>query len=517
MSPCKIDRHNKTIGESNRAEFQHSTVSPGLLVILVFFSSTLAAENSITSATSHDLQSPVSSPEFDLGQSNLSLKPSDKYSPETIVSQNDPPNANESFGPGREKIPKQPEVQYPSQTTPADRKLPAELQEKTRSLDRHPKPWHLWQDGTGDWRGLRPWLWRHGIIPEFLFTGEIFSNLHGGKHTGTQAISNLDISVTLNTDLLGLWSNGLFFIHLQNNLGKGISEDYVGNINTISNLDPAPRFNWTQLSQFYYQHSAFDDKLQLILGKQDANTHFAVPHFAEPLVNASFDLTLNVPMPTFPDSGMGITTLVTVNDEIIISGAIYNGNTDNHGNTALFSHMQGVFSIAEFEFQPTWNGYNGYYRMGGWFNNNDVKAIRPESQQAGNEHFFNNNYGFYIALDQGLTQVNSPQHDENGFGVFFQLGWAPEDRNETPLYIGGGLGYKGLIPGREDDSLQFGVAHAQFSNRLPNKSSETVLELAYTARITPWLHFKPDIQYVINPDGNGRDALVMGLRMLLDL
>ena len=48
---------------------------------------------------------------------------------------------------------------------------------------------------------------------------------------------------------------------------------------------------------------------------------------------------------------------------------------------------------------------------------------------------------------------------------------------------------------------------------------ELVFELNYNIEIVRWLHFIPDIQYIINPGGTGdiSDALVLGFQLALNL
>ena len=94
--------------------------------------------------------------------------------------------------------------------------------------------------------------------------------------------------------------------------------------------------------------------------------------------------------------------------------------------------------------------------------------------------------------------------------------------------MNGGLVYQGLIPGRDRDIAAFGLIYGGFSDDLEQHQEdaqvgvqryELVLELNYNIEVTRWLHFMPDIQYVINPGGTGdiSDALVLGFQLALNL
>jgi porin len=43
------------------------------------------------------------------------------------------------------------------------------------------------------------------------------------------------------------------------------------------------------------------------------------------------------------------------------------------------------------------------------------------------------------------------------------------------------------------------------------------VELFYGYRLTPAITIKPDVQYIANPGGAGRDALAVGVRFELSL
>ena len=114
-----------------------------------------------------------------------------------------------------------------------------------------------------------------------------------------------------------------------------------------------------------------------------------------------------------------------------------------------------------------------------------------------------------------------PEHpeledDQQGLGMFFQFGWAPSLYNEVSQYYGFGGQYVGLIPTLDEDITGFGMYHVSLSGRvqsLEDRHSETAVELFHKFQITPFLSLKPDFQYIVNPGGDGRDALVAGIRM----
>ncbi|MDD5246745.1 MAG: carbohydrate porin, partial [Candidatus Omnitrophica bacterium] len=94
----------------------------------------------------------------------------------------------------------------------------------------------------------------------------------------------------------------------------------------------------------------------------------------------------------------------------------------------------------------------------------------------------------------------------------------------------GGLLYRGLVPGRDEDVSMFGFAYGKWSNALESSQRddrdtnssgldhqeyELMFELSYKMQLRPWLFVQPDIQWIVNPGGRGDidDALVTGTRI----
>ena len=101
--------------------------------------------------------------------------------------------------------------------------------------------------------------------------------------------------------------------------------------------------------------------------------------------------------------------------------------------------------------------------------------------------------------------------------------------------------YQGLIPGRPFDYAGFMINETHYNNKFLDfnyarrvaeggtqrpRPNMIMMELNYTAQVTNWLNFTPNIQYIINPNGLGslayptsnvRNALVLGLQFQIDV
>jgi porin len=99
---------------------------------------------------------------------------------------------------------------------------------------------------------------------------------------------------------------------------------------------------------------------------------------------------------------------------------------------------------------------------------------------------------------------------------------APDQlHNQFPYFMSAGLIYQGLFDFRPDDKTTLGVANGWFSDKIANaehgagqrkQSAETILELNHQIQITPAVYVRPDLQYVIKPNGYSSidNALVIG-------
>jgi carbohydrate-selective porin OprB len=107
--------------------------------------------------------------------------------------------------------------------------------------------------------------------------------------------------------------------------------------------------------------------------------------------------------------------------------------------------------------------------------------------------------GVYFLADQSLTSATS---------LFARAGFASSTTNDVAANLSGGIVFKGVFKGREDDRFGLGVTHAVFGSQyleaqsaLGNSlgPSETAFEATYRIELTPGIAFQPDFQFVINP------------------
>ena len=194
---------------------------------------------------------------------------------------------------------------------------------------------------------------------------------------------------------------------------------------------------------------------------------------------------------------------------------------------------------------PKQQGVATRFRLGGWYHtcdhfadqhiaSNGLSLADPASTGVPRDD--SGDWAIYATAEATLYRV--PDTKDQGLAAFARIATLPADQNVVSLYADGGLTYKGLLPGRPDDTAGMAVAYfgispaaqaldrdtRHFSTDLgyPIRNHEIMLELTYRAQITPWLRAQPDFQYVFSPSGGVPDpinsarsignAVIVGLR-----
>jgi porin len=340
---------------------------------------------------------------------------------------------------------------------------------------------------------------------EYIYTGDVFTNLRGGLNTAnaTEYLGLFDLALTADLQALRLLPGGTLFVLAENYQGRGITNEHVGDFQTLDNIDSGREC--VQVSEFWWQRDFFEGVVSVRLGKQDANAEFGIVGLGGDFVNSSFGMPPNVPMPVWPYPAAGVLTFLQLAEALFLDVGVFDGAAD--GRSWGWSRTGETFTMGQLrtEWELGARQLPGDFHIGLWYHSGDPEDLADATlTHAGN-------YGVELGLDQ-LILRESGEDTPQGLGLFGQYSWAPADRNEIVNYIGGGLVYQGLIPRRDEDIAGLGVAHAVFSNQLPDQDHETALELFYKTQLNPWIVVQPDLQLIMKPNGDGNDALVAGLR-----
>ncbi len=449
---------------------------------------------------------------------------------------------------GRAEDPSQPPATQGASGADAVRPLreagPQPAEEESPATEESGRSWSEWEYAAGDWAGGRTWLEDHGLTFEISYTADFFYNLSGGVNTSDaeQYRGLLGVGLSLDTGKMGLWEGGTAFVSMFENHGTDITERHVGDLQAVNNAD-AP--NRTRLYEFWYEQALFDGALRIKLGKMDANADFAAPDYAGEFIHSSSGFSPTIPLPTWPDPALGFAVFAEPVDWFYLRAGVYDAlaSGTRGGFDTAFHSPDESFMICELGFRPKLSllgqeGLPGTYRVGGFYHSGEWDVYRDDlgGRLPGRAH--RGNSGLYVVFDQLLyreppavkataellasvpamfsSDLLEDEDDQQGLGAFFQFSWVPSDYNEITHHYGGGVQYVGLIPERDNDVVGIAVHHitlAGMVQSLEERYSETSIEMFYMYQLTDFMSIKPDLQYIVNPGGDGRDAIVAGVRL----
>ena len=407
-------------------------------------------------------------------------------------------------------------------------------------------PASIWEQETltGDWGGARTALKeKSGIDIMLNYIVETLTVLSGGINRRASYEGRFEFSVNTNLEKLIGWKGGathvtMFQIH---NSGHNAA-DNVGSIFDPSNINALAT---TRLFTAWFEQN-FNDKASLRIGQLAGDDEFITSPTAGGLINGTFGwagiLAANMLSgdPAYPLATPGARVKLMPTEEISILAAAFSGDPagrncndlpqacNRYGTT--FSFSGGSLWLGELQYAINQDkkaiGMPGVYKLGGWYATADFTdqhfgldgagAVVPlaDPTVAGPLNH-RGNWGIYGVADQMVWRG-----DGRSLNLFLRGGISPSDRNLLSYYVDGGAGFKGLIPGRADDTLTLGAAYGRISRDAsaldrdtlaisrppyPIRDYELLLEVSYQLQVAPWWIVQPDLQYIVHPDGNVPD------------
>lgn len=337
-----------------------------------------------------------------------------------------------------------------------------------------------------------------------IYTGEVFSNTRGGITTNdaTRYLGMMNLGLTLECSTLKPSLPGKFYLLTQNTHGQGLTTEFVGDTQVVSNID-AYR-NIMQVSEYWWECSSEDEFVILRIGKQDFNTEFMAMETTLPFVQSSFGLSPSTAFPTFPDQSIGTVLILQLAESWRWKCGLWDAFSS--GGTWGFSGNSSIVLAGELEYSYTLDGDQlpGILSVGAVYESGervDGKTIPPV-------------YEYVLQWEQSVYKEEGLDPLNQGLSLFagvyprFVGDGALEDSIGNSLVAG--LVYTGLLPGRDRDCLGLGLAWAELYRGGTNE--ETVTELFYRIQLTERLTLQPDFQYIASPSGIYPDAFVIGTR-----
>lgn len=419
----------------------------------------------------------------------------------------------------------------------------------------------------GDPGGYRAFLAAHGITYNLTYIGETLGDVSGGARRGAIYEGRLDTQLDIDFDKAAGLKGLAFHTNFYQIQGHGLSGFYVGNLAVASSIEATPS---TRLFELYFEQKVLDDKVSIRAGQLAADTEFLVSQYSGLFVNSAYGWPtitgVNLPNggPAYPLATPALRLKWTPTEELTLLAAVFNGYPagigpgDEQANAlggVEFRARDPAFVIAEgayaYKLGGGDTGLPGTVKLGGFyhharFDDQRFAVLAPgatsplladSANSSGVPRRLRGDTGIYGVVDQLLYRA--PGTEDGGLGVFARIAGSPGDRNLISFYADAGLTYKGLIPGRPDDTAGVSVSYARISDPArgfdrdtaflnpavftPIRSAETLIEVTYQAQVVPGFTIQPDFQYIFRPGGGIvnpyspvgapiKDAAVAGVR-----
>jgi porin len=397
----------------------------------------------------------------------------------------------------------------------------------------------------GDWLGIRSALKRVGIVPTVTWVTDVQGNPVGGQQQALRHFDTLYVEVDAALETLIGAPGTRFHVGVSQRSGASLSELDIGNVWNVAQTCCGATFFLVDL---YLEQPFLDDRLSVRAGRIAMGDEFMTSPLYWLFVNAAIDsnpggIFQNAPgASVYPQATWGLRARVDPTPEVYALVGLFNGDPtlgadSRHG--ADFSMRGPLFAIGEIGYRLNQergsSGLPGNYKIGAYYNGGTFTDFlrdpsggfasltgRPPRTTTGNA-------GWYVLADQ-MVYREGGAGSAQGLTPFVSIVVAPDASiNSVPLFLNGGLVYRGAIPRRDNDIAAFGVVYGQWSSdlrrsqRLARQAGvpttvqdyEMVLEWTYVAQVARWLSVQPNVQYVIKPGASSAipNALVLGVQV----
>jgi porin len=280
----------------------------------------------------------------------------------------------------------------------------------------------------------------------------------------------------------------------------------------------------SELYQFWWRQSLFDEKLVIRIGKSVPTYDFnnvgrpvqtrvqalEIPSVTGLIYTPAFkNTTLIGAMPGYYNSAYGITTTIAPTERLYVSFGAYD-DSDEHQQTGLSTgplFNGNYFYVAETGYAWVLDSGTlpGGVAVGGWRRTGKLEIPNTEITDNGAD-------GFYTFGSQRLWNSGSADH-ATGVSGFYQFGVNDSHTLLAHRYFGVGATGFGLIPNRPSDTVGIGLAWSWLNPGRGFRSDETILATYYQAKILDNLFVQPVLTFVPNPGASPSHAASTALTL----
>ena len=394
----------------------------------------------------------------------------------------------------------------------------------------------------GDWGGRRSELARKGINFRGSLTPLLQNVADGGAEEDTAFGASGDLWAALDLHRMGLIPGGLIVMRAEWDVGESVLKS-AGTIMAPSYNAILPVANELEddtlsITSLYYTQF-FGEQFGVWFGRSDTHHNANLGEFAglNPHVGKTQFMNLALTaVPVMPFTEPYVTSLG--------AGAFARPTKDLSLAVMVMDSRESSQKAGLDDFGRDWNAFAAVDLR------HSLSGL-PGGQLVGYSYSWN---GDYTTLDSGqlpniikgtpltsedttwavlysgwqylqvfdgdtskLVDLRNGRADHQGWGVFLMAGLADEDTNPVQWSVAAGVGGRGILPGRPNDSFGIGYFYVDLidgavADLIGLDSEEQGVELFYEIEIAPWFHITPDLQ-IVDPGLSASDtAVILGLR-----
>jgi porin len=388
---------------------------------------------------------------------------------------------------------------------------------------------------SGDWGGTRTDLANKGLTFDLIWAQVGQGVVSGGNRIDWDFGGTTDLVVRADLMRMGVLPMAVVTFRGESRYGETVNDDAgaVMPVNTdgfmpiTDRLNQGVPFTITELN--YLQ--MFTPQFGITLGRfqtldGDPN-EFASGRGVWQFLNGNFNFSA-VGLLTVPYATLGGGVVWLPNQNIKVSSLAI--ETKDSSTTTGFDKLnQGWTWSTEADFQYRLGSLPGgqnvafIYAFSGDFTelNGRLSLFPRRTQVKENESWAVTwsqwQYIYTAEEPKGPINAGDGRPDLKGLGIFARMGFADQDTNPISFMFSGGLGGRGLIPGRDEDSFGVGYFYGTLQNErgfaalgLENKAQG--LEAFYNIAVTRAAGVTLDVQWIDTNLAKNDPAVVVGMR-----
>lgn len=388
---------------------------------------------------------------------------------------------------------------------------------------------------TGDWYGERSRLADNGIKIELDVIQFYQGVLDGGVDKSWKYGGTAEGNLHFDFHKLGLWPGAFVHARVQHQFGR-FANDATGALFSANaqGMFPLPDYDGVTFTKVTFTQF-LSQSMAVFLGKLDTSeadgTRFSGARGKDNFMNQN--LVFNpVGLRGVPLSAMGggfyfiwpdVFAEKPATLAFVILGA--DGTPNTAGWDGDFDN--GTVYVSSFKLPTEFFGKDGSHTFAGVYTDKDY-ALLDEDDRLLLQRLF----GLDVTLEEkGYTwafMYNFDQYifteaedETQGIGLFGRYGFAEDENNPFQSFYSIGLGGKGIIDGRDNDTFGIGYYYVELSDEFPKEISRFFddpqgFEIFYNVEATPWAHITADFQILDTSDKTVDTSYIAGLRARID-